>query len=161
MTGEEAIGTHIAKTTAIALMASEVMMLLYELRWLIVVTFALVLVDLRFGNRESREKKVEIRVSRAIRRTCNKMVDYICWLIVGGLLGLAMRDAYGWSEVTTAASALALCWLCELNSIYGHYCELYHVKKRFDLYHIFLSLIGRTGEAIKDAEMKDNGNEDN
>ena len=40
----------------------------------------LVMVDLRFGLLAAKARSEEIRPSRALRRTLNKMVDYLCWV---------------------------------------------------------------------------------
>ena len=40
----------------------------------------LVFVDLRFGVKAAIARGEEIRPSRAVRRTINKMVDYLCWV---------------------------------------------------------------------------------
>ena len=48
--------------------------ILYDLRWMIVLAIILILSDLWFGLSASRLQKIEIRKSRAGRRTLNKIV---------------------------------------------------------------------------------------
>ena len=55
--------------------------ILYDLRWMIILAIILILSDLWFGLSASRLQKIEIRKSRAGRRTLNKIVDYILSLI--------------------------------------------------------------------------------
>ena len=49
------------------------------IRWFLLAAFALVLADLKFGIEAARHKGETIRKSRAIRRSANKIIDYLCW----------------------------------------------------------------------------------
>ena len=64
--------------------------ILYDLRWMIILAIILILSDLWFGLSASRLQKIEIRKSRAGRRTLNKIVDYICYVLLGAVLGIVI-----------------------------------------------------------------------
>ena len=63
--------------------ATECLQLLYDLRWMILLAFILIIADFWFGMNASKLKGIPIRKSRAGRRTFNKIIDYICYLIMG------------------------------------------------------------------------------
>ena len=52
-----------------------------------------------FGLSASRLQKIEIRKSRAGRRTLNKIVDYICYVLLGAVLGKAIGEPYGMNPI--------------------------------------------------------------
>ena len=90
-------------------MAGEAVSTLYDLRWMIVFIFVLIASDFWFGVSEARMKKQTFRLSRAGRRTCNKLVDYITYLILGAILGRAIFEPLHLaSHTTTAAAGLSL-----------------------------------------------------
>ena len=51
-------------------------------KWFIVAALCLIIADFKFGIEASKKRGETIRKSRAIRRTVNKMIDYICWILV-------------------------------------------------------------------------------
>ena len=51
-------------------------------KWFIVAALCLFIADFKFGIEASKKRGETIRKSRAIRRTVNKMIDYICWILV-------------------------------------------------------------------------------
>ena len=72
-----------------AVVLSEFVDFLYPLRFFLLAAVVLVLVDLRFGIEAAKFRKEKIRKSRAGRRTINKMVDYLCWILLAGALDKA------------------------------------------------------------------------
>ncbi|MEG2366466.1 MAG: hypothetical protein RSB29_06950, partial [Alistipes sp.] len=66
----------------VAVFLSQILEIFYPLRWVMLAAAILVLVDLRFGILAARQRGEKIRTSRAIRRTVNKVVDYICWILL-------------------------------------------------------------------------------
>ena len=60
-----------------------------------IVAFALILGDLRFGICAARKRGEKIRGSRAVRRTINKMVDYICWVSIAWVMGGSFGRLFG------------------------------------------------------------------
>lgn len=117
-------------------MGSEAIAAIHNLRWMIVAVAVLIVVDFRFGRSESRKrlkeakeqgnrtlmKLHEFRMSRAIRRTCNKFIDYMTLLLVFCILGLAVTEPYGiCSHVMASGVAVVIAAACELYSIAGHF----------------------------------------
>ena len=54
----------------------------------------LIIIDSRFGIQASKKRGETIRTSRAIRRAINKLVDYICWITLAGMIGNTFGTAF-------------------------------------------------------------------
>lgn len=105
--------------------------------WLIV-AFVLILADLRFGVEASRKRGEKIRGSRVIRRTVNKMIDYICWVSVAWVLGQSFGKIFN-IPLTAAIIMLIVC-LIEISSIVDNYFEYKGVNKKFNVWKFFSKL---------------------
>ena len=116
--------------TAVGILG-ECTQILYDLRWMIILAIILILSDLWFGLSASRLQKIEIRKSRAGRRTLNKIVDYICYVLLGAVLGKAIGEPYGMNPIVVSITAMVICYCFEIDSIYGHICEIHGIKKRY------------------------------
>lgn len=143
------------KAAVITTMGGEALSALYDLRWMLVFIVVLILADFWFGVSESIKKNIHFRFSRAGRRTCNKGVDYITYLLVGALLGMAIFEPLGWANhTTTAAIGLGFGCVWEVDSIIGHVCTLHGIDNRFSVKRFIISLIKRKdqeiGEAVED-----------
>lgn len=128
--------------------------------WLIV-AFVLILADLRFGIEAADKRGENIRSSRAIRRTINKMVDYICWISVAWVLGHSFGEIFG-IPLLVAIIMLIVC-LIEISSIFDNYFEYKGLNKRFNVWKFFsrlfkLSAIEDSLETPKD-DKKDETNQ--
>ena len=125
------------------IMGNEALEAVQDLRWMIVLIIILIIADFRFGRRESKKrheeavkvgnntlaKLTEFRTSRAIRRTFNKFVDYMTWLLMACVLGLAITEPNGWcSHVLCAGIVMLVPCVCELCSIAGHFFYLKGVE---------------------------------
>lgn len=135
--------------------------ILYNLRWMIVLAIILILSDLWFGVSASRTQGIEIRKSRAGRRTLNKIVDYICYVLLGAVLGKAIGEPYGMDPIVVSITVMVLGYCFEVDSIYGHICEIHGIKKKYSIWKILFKLLTfkfkDLGEAFKDmAEQKNN-----
>ncbi|MDE6702768.1 MAG: phage holin family protein [Muribaculaceae bacterium] len=97
----------------------------------------LVFVDLRFGLMAARKRGENIRPSRAIRRTINKMIDYLCWVTLAEVCSMTFDVTFGVPVVTIAI--LLIIYGIELNSCVNNYLEYKGVKKRLN----FFKLVGR------------------
>ena len=144
------------KAAVITTMGGEALTALYDLRWMLVLIVILILADFWFGVSESIKKHEHFRFSRAGRRTCNKAVDYLTYLLVGALLGLAIFEPLGWTNhTTTAAVGLGFGCIWEVDSIVGHVCALHGIKYKFSVKRFIIALIKRKdkdlGEAVEDA----------
>ena len=78
---------------------------------------ALVFVDLFFGIKAAKHRKEAIRWPRALRRTISKMLEYICWVMLGTTLAIAC----GYSPLSWIVPSLA--WGVEGWSIYKNWAE--------------------------------------
>ncbi len=120
-------------------MGGEMIAVAFELRYMILFSIILILADFWWGHCESMKRyeeaeavgdtasmeKYKWRKSRAIRRTTNKFIDYMTYLLVGAFLGLAITEQMDWvNHIYTAAGALCIGCLAEIASIIGHYCYL-------------------------------------
>jgi len=78
------------------------------IRWFLLAAFALVLADLKFGIEAARHRGETIRKSRAIRRSANKIIDYLCWILVATSFGVrhTVRDSH-----ITGTRAVSGVWL--------------------------------------------------
>ena len=121
----------------LAVFGGEMVAVAFELRYMIIFSIMLIFADLWWGHSDTMkryaiaEKANDIRgmekykwhKSRALRRTANKFVDYLTYLILGAFLGLAITEPMnGFSHIYTAAIGLGIGCLAELASIVGHYC---------------------------------------
>lgn len=143
-------------------MAGEAMTALYDLRWMIAFIFALVVADFWFGVKDSLARKEKFRFSRAGRRSCNKFCDYIVYLIVGALFGMAIFEPLGiCSHTVSAAVCLGLGCLWEIDSIFDHVCTLHGVKKRWSVKRLLITLLKvknpETGAVVEEAICKEDG----
>ncbi len=135
-------------------MAGEAVSTLYDLRWMIVFIFVLIASDFWFGISETRMKKQTFKLSRAGRRTCNKLIDYITYLILGAILGRAIFEPLNLaSHTTTAAAGLSMACVWEIDSIINHILAI-HGCARMSLLHIALKLLKKKhrdlGEVIEE-----------
>ncbi len=117
-----------------------------------IVAFALIIGDLRFGICAARKRGEKIRGSRAVRRTVNKMVDYICWVSIAIVLGGSFGQIFG-VPLLAAIIMLIVCTI-ELSSIFDNYFEYKGIKKKFNAWKFFAKIFRIPGieESIEDAE---------
>lgn len=138
-----------AKTAAQATMAAEACAVVWEMRWMLVLIATLLAADLWFGLSEAKKKNRNIRLSRAARRTANKAVDYMMYLMLGTIVGLAVTEPLGWAtHTTTAAAALALAAICEVDSILNHFCTLRGMNMQISLGNILTDIIKKKTQDI-------------
>lgn len=155
--------------TGIIGFTSECYAIIFDLRWMILLAFVLILSDFWFGISVSRMQGIEVRKSRAGRKTLNKVIDYLCYVLLGAVIGKAIGDPYGLNPITVSITIMILCYCFEIDSIYNHICELHGVKKRYSIWVILWKLITfkfkDVGEAFQDMmnqskDFKNNKNED-
>lgn len=144
------------KTAITVTMLAEAVAVVYDIRWLVVLVAVLVIADFWFGVSDSRKRKEKVRFSYACRRTANKLVDYLTYLLVGVLLGMGLFEPLGvCSHVTSASVALVIPAVCEVSSIFGHFCSVHNIKLKFDWKKFAVVLIKKknedVGEAVEEA----------
>lgn len=134
--------------------------IIYDLRWMILLAIILIFSDLWFGISASRVQNIVIRKSRAGRRTLNKIVDYICYVLLGAVLGKAIGEPYGMNPIVVSITVMVICYCFEVDSIYGHICEIHGIKKRYSIWRILFKLLTLkfkdVGEAFKDMSEQKN-----
>lgn len=146
--------------TSIVGLFGECTQIIYDLRWMILLAIILILSDLWFGISASRVQDIVIRKSRAGRRTLNKLVDYICYILLGAVIGKAIGEPYGVDPIGVSITIMILCYCFEIDSIYGHICEIHGIKKRYSIWRILFKLLTLkfkdVGEAFKDMSEQKN-----
>jgi hypothetical protein len=130
-------------SSALLIMWAEAQRAMFDLRWMIALCLFLIIADFYWGTKESRmhfkeAEKVNDRAvmerskfhfSRAGRRSLNKFVDYITYLLAGCLIGLAITEpVFGLSHVITSAVGLGAGCLFDLCSIVGHVFVLHNIE---------------------------------
>lgn len=155
----ETTAQSLFKTSMIGLFG-ECTQIIYDLRWMILLAIILILSDLWFGISASRVQGIVIRKSRAGRRTLNKLVDYICYILLGAVLGKAIGEPYGMNPIVVSITVMVICYCFEVDSIYGHICEIHGIKKRYSIWRILFKLLTLkfkdVGEAFKDMSEQKN-----
>lgn len=137
----------------------ELLDILYDIRWWLILALVLIIADLWFGIRVAKQKGVEIRRSTAGRRTLNKFIDYVLYIVVGTSIGMAIGQPYGFNPMIVSCTLLALCYAFEVDSIYGHICQLHGFDKKFSIWKaIWLVITFRFAE-LKDFEKLNTVNE--
>lgn len=130
------------RVLGIAFMGNEFVTIIYDARWLLAVITLCVAADFWYGWSESRKryeaaraKKDKIvmaeyrwRTSRAIRRTVNKLVDYVVWVSLGTFTGFAILKPLGADYMLGGIVATAVAIGCEAKSFIGHFFFLHGVK---------------------------------
>lgn len=134
----------------------ELVQVLFDLRWLILFIIALVFTDFWSGLTASvKVRKEDFRLSRALRRTIVKFLEYINFIIFGLLLAKAILEPFGIGNDTTGGAVGAGCaLLIEFDSIYGHVCDLHGIHNRFSFKRLFVEWLKKKdndmGEALEE-----------
>ncbi len=150
-----------------ALLGSEAIGVLYDLRWMLMCTAVLIVTDFWWGTKETqrryaetRDEKYRWRFSRAGRRSLNKCIDFLTYLLVGATLGMAIFEPLGvCSHTASGALALALGALFDISSIIGHVCYLHGISTKGGILNILWRILTRVvkrrcdviGDAMEEA----------
>lgn len=139
------------------LFGTELISVLFSLRWVILFIVILVVTDFWSGLTASvKVRKEDFRLSRALRRTIVKFLEYVNFIVFGLLLAKACLEPFGiGSDLTGGAIGAACALLIEFDSIYGHICDLHGISNRISVKRIFVLWLKRKdedlGEAVEDA----------
>ena len=90
---------------------------------------------MRFGIEAAQYRKEVIRTSRAIRRTVNKIIDYLCWIFVAGAMGEAFGTPF--SIAFLSAVVMLVVYGIEINSCYTNYFEARGKKVKVNVFRFF------------------------
>lgn len=138
----------------------EILNLLYDIRWLLLLGAVLILADLKTGIERSKAQGKEVRKSKATRRTLNKVVDYVCLLLVASILGVAIGEPLGLDHMVVAVVIMAMICLTELDSIIQNYYEARGMKG-FSIRKVVISYIKKKNEDVGAALETTEENENN
>ena len=164
MTNTTNLGTQGVSWTVFG---AECLQCVFDLRWLIILAVVLIITDYWWGVRELAKKRKEattrtekdrhkFHFSQAGRRTLNKAVDYLTYLLVGCVAGLAITEPMGIAtHTTTAAVGLGFGMLFELSSIIGHIAVVKGVDIKVDWKRLIVAIIKHKSVGI--AEILDEG----
>ncbi len=137
--------------TASAL-GAEAAQAIYDLRWMLIFIVWLLAVNLWFRISCDAKAKRPTSVAREGREACNKLVDYIAYLMSGAILGLAIFEPLGIATHTeTAAAGLALGCVWEIESIADHVCELHGIGQRHCIRRLLLKMVKSKFKWMNDA----------
>lgn len=118
-----------------ATLMSEFMDFIEPLKWFMLLALILIIADLRFGISASKYRGEKIRFSRAGRRTINKIVDYLCWILLAGAIGKAFGVPF--DIPVLPAIVLLVIYGFEINSCYGNYFEAHGKHVKVDIFKFF------------------------
>ena len=141
----------IGRGTSMVVFGNELTALAWDMRWLFLTAFCLILVDFWFGTHASHKRGENFRTSRAVRRTLCKMVDYVCVVILGAFLGMGIGEPLGIGHEAVAAVCVLIAIGVEIDSIYTNWCEVHDIEKRFSIAKLVTGIIGIKSKELKDA----------
>lgn len=122
----------------------------------LILAIILIIADSRFGVKAAKKRGESVRVSRMWRRAINKLVDYICWITLAGMIG----TTFGSQFHIPLLSAVVLCVVygIELTSIFNNYFEYKGLKKKFNGLKFFAKLFNKPEieSCVEDIEEKKN-----
>ena len=142
MDGVDVTGNTGTRVLTLALFGGELSGIISDSRWLLLAIFVCVAADFRYGWGESslryeraRRKGDKVvmsqyrwRTSRAVRRTVNKLVDYVVWICVGVAIGMAVLAPLGVSYNYGGLAAAVVAIACEAKSFIGHFFYLHGIR---------------------------------
>ncbi len=123
------------------LLTMEMVAVLGDMRWMLLLIALCVVADFRYGWGESAKRYKDAvakgdelgmaqyhwRTSRAVRRSVNKAVDYAIWATLGMALGMALLEPIGVNHALGGVVATAIAVMCEAKSFVGHFFYLHGV----------------------------------
>lgn len=141
-------GGDVGKALGITVMSGELTTLIYDLRWAVLLCGALIIADLWLGCRSASAEGKEVRKSRAIRRTANKFVDYLMYMLVAAMIGMVVEQIGWWSHTNVALCGILLGCFCEIESILGHWARLHGFT--FSIRKVILRFISTKSKDVAD-----------
>ena len=130
--------------------------------WFLILAIILILGDLRFGIAAARKRGEKIRPSRAVRRSLNKLVDYICWLSIATVVGVNFGSAFGLPLLSVIIMAVVC--IIEMSSIIDNYLEYKGIKKKVNIIKLIARIFHRPEfeDVLESTEKEENqGKEEN
>lgn len=128
----------------------EMQVMIYDLRWLLVLCVVLIIADLKFGLENATAHKEVIRASRALRRTVNKFIDYLCWLMFSAVFAEAFAGPLGVNKQVVTVCVMLLACFNEIDSIIQNYHAARGIEG-FSLVHFIINLVKRKNKDVGEA----------
>lgn len=97
----------------------------------------LIIADLYFGVKAAVTRGDEVRRSKAVRRSMDKICAYIVWLLVAYSFGLVFGELFGIVSLPTIL--IFVIYVIEAESIYKNYLEWRGIKAKINLLKFFSS----------------------
>lgn len=101
----------------------------------LILAVVLIVADTRFGVEASIKRGEAFRPSRMMRRAINKLVDYICWITLAGVVGNAFGTVLGIPILS--ALILLVIYGIELTSCFNNYFEFKGINKQINIWKLF------------------------
>ena len=112
-----------------------------QMLWFLILAIILILGDLRFGIAAAKKRGERIRPSRAVRRSINKLVDYICWLSIATVVGINFGTVF--DVPLLSVIIMAVVCIIEMSSIIDNYLEYKGIKKKVNLIKLIAHIFRR------------------
>ena len=148
---------HTTGTSVGAAILSPILAFYGDMWIFLVLAFALIVVDARFGIEAARKRGERIRTSRMLRRCFNKFIDYICWASVAGIFSAAYGEILGVPLLT--AFVMLFVYAIEIISIVNNYLEFRGYKFRFRMKNVFERMLGRVASTDVTDIVEESGDE--
>lgn len=131
-----------------------------QMLWFLILAIILILGDLRFGIAAAKKRGERIRPSRAVRRSINKLVDYICWLSIAAVVGINFGNVF--NVPLLSVIIMAIVCVIELSSIIDNYLEYKGVKQKVNLIKLIANIFRRPEieEVLESTEKTEQKQED-
>lgn len=112
-----------------------------QMLWFLILAIILILGDLHFGIAAAKKRGERIRPSRAVRRSINKLVDYICWLSIATVVGINFGTVF--DVPLLSVIIMAIVCIIELSSIIDNYLEYKGIKQKVNLIKLIAHIFRR------------------
>lgn len=131
-----------------------------QMLWFLILAVILILGDLRFGIAAAKKRNENIRPSRAVRRSLNKLVDYICWLSIATVVGVNFGSVFGLPLLSVIIMAVVC--IIEMSSIIDNYLEYKGIKQKVNLIKLIAHIFRRPEieEVLEPIEEKEGGKDE-
>ena len=131
-----------------------------QMLWFLILAVILILGDLRFGIAAAKKRNENIRPSRAVRRSLNKLVDYICWLSIATVVGVNFGSVFGLPLLSVIIMAVVC--IIEMSSIIDNYLEYKGIKQKVNLIKLIAHIFRRPEieEVLEPIEEEEGGNDE-
>lgn len=102
---------------------------------LFILAVILIIADLFFGVKASHARGENIRRSRAVKRTLNKICSYLLWLMIAFAFGEAFGTPFHIDLLPLIM--LLIIYVIEVESVYSNYLESKGMKGKINLMKFF------------------------